>query len=127
MAKHTISEAARITGKSRSTLHRHIKSGKLSKGLDKEGMPVIDTSELHRVYGSLFHRDSSATPHVEQIDTPPDHAVMMAELDALRRENDNLRHERDRWAIQAESLTKLITHQAPTQRASWFSRLFRGK
>lgn len=124
MAKHTISEASRITGKSRSTLHRHIKSGKLSKSLDESGAPIIDTSELQRVYGVLSHRDSSDTPTLAHHDTPPNNTEMKAEMDALRRENDNLRQERDRWASQAESLTRLITHQDATHRASWFSRLF---
>lgn len=53
MAKISISEASRLTGKNRSTLHRHIKSGKLSKFLDEDGNPTIDTSELARVYPSF--------------------------------------------------------------------------
>lgn len=53
MAKISISEAARLTGKNRSTLHRHIKIGKLSKDFDSDGSPVLDTSELSRVYPSF--------------------------------------------------------------------------
>lgn len=53
MAKISISEAARLSGKNRSTLHRHIKSGKLSKYLDDDNNPLIDTSELARVYSSF--------------------------------------------------------------------------
>ena len=53
MAKISISEASRLTGKNRSTLHRHIKSGKLSKFLDDDNNPTIDTSELARVYPSF--------------------------------------------------------------------------
>ena len=52
MAKISISEASRLTGKNRSTLHRHIKSGKLSKIMDGD-TPVVDTSELVRVYPSF--------------------------------------------------------------------------
>lgn len=53
MAIVTISEAARLTGKSRQTLHRHIMTGKLSKcNTDKDGIG-IDTSELLRVYGNI--------------------------------------------------------------------------
>lgn len=52
MAKISISEASRLTGKNRSTLHRHIKSGKLSKIMDGD-TPVLDTSELVRVYPSF--------------------------------------------------------------------------
>ena len=53
MAKISISEAARLTGKNRSTLHRHIKLGKLSKHLDDDNNPLLDTSELSRVYHSF--------------------------------------------------------------------------
>ena len=53
MAKISISEAARLTGKNRSTLHRHIKTGKISKEFDDESNPVLDTSELARVYPSF--------------------------------------------------------------------------
>lgn len=52
MAKISISEASRLTGKNRSTLHRHIKSGKLSMIMDGD-VPVLDTSELARVYSSF--------------------------------------------------------------------------
>lgn len=53
MAKISISEAAKLTGKNRSTLHRHIKSGKLSKHFDSNNNPLLDTSELSRVYESF--------------------------------------------------------------------------
>ncbi|SKC20875.1 hypothetical protein [Dyadobacter psychrophilus] len=53
MARISISEAARLTGKNRSTLHRHIKSGKLSKHLDDDNNPLLDTSELSRIYQSF--------------------------------------------------------------------------
>jgi len=50
MALVNISEAARLTGKNRRTIQRHITAGKLSKAADGEN---IDTSELLRVYGAL--------------------------------------------------------------------------
>lgn len=124
MAKHSISEASRITGKSRSTIHRHIKIGKISKEIASDGAPVIDTSELQRVYGSLDLRDSTSTPQAIQSDTPPDTPSLTAEVEALRRENEMLREDRDRWASQAESLTRLLTHQPP-QRVTWLGRLLR--
>lgn len=59
MAIVTISEAARLTGKSRQTLHRHIVIGKLSKCNTEANGIGIDTSELLRVYGSI--KDYSVT------------------------------------------------------------------
>ncbi len=49
--KHSISAAHRITGKSRTTIDKHIKSGKLSCEQDANGNKVIDASELLRFYG----------------------------------------------------------------------------
>lgn len=55
MTSVSISEAARLTGKTRDTLHRHIKTGKLSALSDsnRQGARLIDVSELIRVYGPL--------------------------------------------------------------------------
>lgn len=49
--KYRISQAHRITGKSRTTLAAHIDAGKLSSETDRHGNRVIDASELIRVYG----------------------------------------------------------------------------
>lgn len=49
----SISEAARLTGKSRRTLHRHIDAGRISRSHTQSGEQGIDISELIRVYGEL--------------------------------------------------------------------------
>lgn len=128
MAKHTISEAARLTGKARSTLHRHIKSGRLSKGEDDDGMPVIDTSELQRVYGPLQLQHSSGTVAITQYETPQtdsQNSSLQAEVEALRQEKverlefaleearqavEDARNERDDWKAQAQ---RLLSDQRP--------------
>lgn len=53
MAQLSISAAARAVGKDRGTIHRYIKTGKLSMSKDAAGNKVIETSELLRVFGSL--------------------------------------------------------------------------
>lgn len=125
MAKHSISEAARLTGKSRSTIHRHIKSGKLAKEPGAEGTPVIDTAELHRVYGDLSHSHTPTHVPERQPDTPSDRDLLQ-ELEALRRENDSLRADRDRWANHADSLTRLLADHRPSSgsRGGLLARLF---
>ena len=55
MAIVSISEAARITGKARSTIQSYIKTGKLSKTTDSHtGVLGVDTSELIRCFGQLI-------------------------------------------------------------------------
>jgi len=60
MAKVSISEAARLTGKSRTTLHRLIKTGELSTCAGVRNSRMIDISELIRVFGDI------STPVTEQ-------------------------------------------------------------
>lgn len=56
MAKVSISEAARLTGKSRTTLHRLIKTGELSTCYGERNARMVDVSELLRVFGTLEQR-----------------------------------------------------------------------
>ena len=53
MAKVSISEAARLTGKSRTTLHRLIKAGELSTCSGVRNAKMLDISELIRVFGDI--------------------------------------------------------------------------
>ena len=48
--KLSISEAARRAGVKRQVLYRKLQSGAISKEINEDGSPVIDLSELVRVY-----------------------------------------------------------------------------
>ena len=67
MAKINLSKAADVVGKDRTTIWRHVKSGKLSVERDRDGLPFVDTSELIRVYGEL---KVYATPKFEKKPQP---------------------------------------------------------
>lgn len=73
MAKVSISEAARLTGKSRTTLHRLIKTGELSTCHGARNARMVDVSELIRVFGSLEYRPSEQT--AAQVDGHSDTGV----------------------------------------------------
>jgi len=80
MAIVSISKAAKITGKARSTIQSYIRQGKLSKTTDPvsndEG---IDTSELIRVFGALKNTGDTPVQKKETIqDTSPNNT---AEID----------------------------------------------
>lgn len=70
MAKVSISEAARLTGKSRTTLHRLIKAGELSTCHGARNARMLDISELLRVFGAFEH--SPSVQDVEHVDEQPD-------------------------------------------------------
>jgi predicted RNase H-like nuclease (RuvC/YqgF family) len=59
MALVSVTEAAKLVGKSRKTLYAvYIKTGKLSCSLSENGEKRIDTSELFRVFGGFVKQDN---------------------------------------------------------------------
>jgi hypothetical protein len=85
MALVSISEAARLVGKSRRTLQRDIVAGKLSKC---DNGQKLDTSELLRVYGAFLPATNVA---VESATMSQDVADMRVRLAALEAENAALK------------------------------------
>lgn len=59
MALVSITEAAKLVRRNRSTIYRDIEKGRLSKTVTPDGETQIDTSELLRAYGSLHHNEES--------------------------------------------------------------------
>lgn len=127
---YTLGEAARATGKSKATISKAIKSGRISAHKDEGGTFHIEPSELHRVY--------PPTVSIEHKETPPntygradtgDAEVTIREAQArleaaYERIADkdavisDLREDRDRWRQQA---TALLADQRPK---GFFKRLF---
>lgn len=93
MAKVSVSEAARLYGKDRKTLYRHINKGRLSAGPVEDGVRLIDMSELIRVYGEPPASSATdATPPTKEAATPLSQALM-DEISVLRQEVQGLRNE----------------------------------
>lgn len=65
MAFVSITEAAKLVRRNRSTLYRDIERGRLSKTVTPEGETQIETSELLRTYGRLHANDAE---HGDSID-----------------------------------------------------------
>ena len=55
MANVTLSQAVKLTGKSKRTIQRYMASGKVSFRTNDKGHKEIDTAELVRVFGELSH------------------------------------------------------------------------
>ena len=90
MARHTVTEAAKLAGVSRRTIYRHIKAGKLSATVTDDDNTVIETSELLRVYGAL------SQPEPEQVYTrshenqPEYVTLLLAEMSQMRAQIETL-------------------------------------
>lgn len=67
--KYSLSEAAKATGKNKTTIQRAIKNGKISASKGDSGSYEIEPSELHRVFPPVAaqrdaqHRQSNDTQH----------------------------------------------------------------
>ena len=92
---YTLGEAAKATGKSKPTIQRAIKSGKISASKKEDGTYDIDPAELHRVY-PVKQSDGNVGGDMKQYVTPNNNGELQAELDAMRRELEQTNLERDR-------------------------------
>lgn len=118
MAKVNLTQGAKLAGISRSTLNRHLKEGKVSKGIDASGKPCVDTSELQRFYGGLSHgvprRDVQMTQRgtlSKNAENMTEIALLRAELTATKERLEETQKDRDEWKGQAKTLSLLLTDQ----------------
>lgn len=111
MSELSLSQAAKLTGKSKSTINRAIKTGKISATRHDDGSYSIDPAELSRAF-DLEPQDSA-----KRSDAEPDGTRLLERIEVLEamlsREREisaDLKEDRDRWRQQA---TALLTDQRP--------------
>ncbi len=130
--KYSISEASRIVGVTRKTLYKHIEKKPISVDKDENDRPIIDASELVRVYGDRcrFNNEEVSNKAGEGIQPStevsiPDAigaAVTQKELEMLKSQMsserntfeeqiDYLRTKLDEANSETKKLTALITDQ----------------
>ena len=100
MPELNLSQAARLYGKSRMTLHRHCRSGRVTSRVSDDGQRLIDLSELIRAYGEPLNSVTPDTPpeasqRYTPGDTHPDERddLLLRELQALREQVTQLQEE----------------------------------
>ncbi|WP_100269199.1 helix-turn-helix domain-containing protein [Epibacterium ulvae] len=120
---YTLGQAAKATGKSKTTIQRAIAKGRISATKDTSGAYQIDPSELHRVFAPT---SPETVPQPQQSNTtrPQDGTpVLQVKIDALeemlareREALDEIRTDRDAWKQQATSLLSA----PPQKRRRWW-------
>lgn len=131
-----ISEAARAVKRSRGTIRRYLKNGRLSGTADGTGNLKIDTSELFRVFGEL---KSSGTPCDTPMTVPFEHhdtvsvemlqeqlkAAQEREKSALERENRLIAMlEQEQQARRELEQRILALPEGKPKKPGFFARLF---
>ena len=114
---YTLGEAAKATGKSKSTISKAIKNGRISALKGSNGVYSIDPSELHRVYpitiqetGTLEQENIHKSP---EVDTTKENKIR--ELEILLKASEqrledrdeqlsDIKEDRDKWRQQATAL-----------------------
>ncbi|WGR61632.1 hypothetical protein E3U26_12700 (plasmid) [Paracoccus ferrooxidans] len=137
--KYSLSEAAKATGKNKTTIQRAIKSGKISASKGDGGSYEIDPSELHRVFPlTVAQRDAQhmQSNDTQQAKSPPEssHIDRVVELEkelAVTRERANgLEAQKDQMADTINDLRKrldssetrvtaLLADNSPKRRSWW--------
>ena len=113
--QHSVQEAAKLVGKDRKTIYRHIKNGRLSCGKDDNGNSAIETTELIRVYGAFknqlqthVRQKAGKSPHAE---TENAAALVLTELVGqmrqLREENKGLSRSLDELRKELDTIPRL--------------------
>ncbi len=115
----SMGEAARQAGVSKATIHRHIKSGKLSAARKDDGSYAIDPAELFRAYPAPKQPE---TVSVRQHETPTTPDETAREIVLLRERIEDLKQDRDAWRQQAE---RLLLNAPDSKRSGGFLGLFR--
>ena len=122
MTEISITEAMKLTGKSRPTLYRHIKSGKLSKTSNGG----IDTSELRRVYGEFetlnvtnenkvvtksIKTEKKSISQIEKDETEIQH--LKQQLEMLKSQLSKTEYQLERSQQKEDKLLQLIENRLP--------------
>jgi len=108
--KYSISAASRVTGKSRTTIAKHLKAGKLSCVDDGSGAKLIDASELLRVYGDACdfatEEEGTTTPEPSATNKTADNQTALQER--LDKEVAERERERQQLREQIEHLQESL-------------------
>lgn len=110
---YTLGEAAKATGKSKATISKAIKNGRISATKDETGTFRIDPAELHRVYAPTVSFEREETQGKPVANTANDSYIreLQARLEAAQERLADketviadLREDRDKWRHQATAL-----------------------
>ncbi len=114
---YTLGQAAKATGKQKSTILDSIRKGRISAAKDDFGRYQIDPAELHRVYppnASSVHAEREATATNTYKNTLLEEKIRFLEREVARFERleNDLRTDRDHWREEAQQVRRVLTDQS---------------
>lgn len=128
MPKHSVSEAARLAGVSRSHFYKkYIKTGLISVERDNDDKPVIDTAEIMRACNGELKGKDTDTAQIGQLHTYRIHnenTALQAEVKLLREQLEQAAGREKWYQDQLAATTRLLEHKAqpePPKKRRWWS------
>ena len=114
---YTLGEAAKATGKSKSTISKALKNGRISALKGSNGTYRIDPSELHRVYPITIQETGvikqEGTPKSSEVNIKNENKIRELEillkaskqrLEDRGEQLSDIKEDRDKWRQQATAL-----------------------
>ncbi|EHT5181647.1 TPA: entry exclusion protein 1 [Escherichia coli] len=137
MAWHTLRDALKMTGRSRSQFYRDMRAGFVSYRISQDGRREFETSELIRAYGELKQNETPERHSAGQAENPHDQPTerILRELNELKQcltlmledkqaqDMDRKRQEAEREQLQNEIAQLRQALELEKKRGFW-SRLF---
>ena len=112
---YSLAEAAEEVGKSKMTIQRAIKKGRLSAGRDENGAYQIDAAELHRVYPAKPEKPKS--PKAGQGASAAEAPILKREIEIRDERISQLEAERRREREQLETTIEDLRSRLDTESA----------
>jgi hypothetical protein len=127
MAKVGTQRAAELTGRSKSTVQRAMKNGKLSYEVDANGRRIVDVAELDRAFGLMPQETEKTSSDAVEVELEKARQMLEAErlkmriklleeqLELNQVQIEDLKGQRDQWQKQAQQV--LLTSQYSQKQA----------
>jgi hypothetical protein len=129
---YTLGQAARVSGKSKATIHRAVKSGRLSGARSATGGWLIDPAELARVYPPAVSGNGpgdGVRDSTQPLANGPDRLGERGEAALLREriaeQTETIRDLRSRLDAAAELQRTTLALLTDQRRRPWWRRWFR--
>lgn len=132
MAAIGLAAAARLTGRNPSTIHRAMKTGRLSYAKDAAGERRVEVAELERVFGIKFPAGNGAmdAPDAfasERNDThgPESERIIAAQRETIAQQDATIRHLRTLLEGEVDERRRMLALLTGPSRVRWWRRWFR--
>jgi len=122
---YTLGEAAKRVGKSKATISKALKTGKISAVKGENGAFQIEAVELHRVYPAVSYKQEEAVQGEQGLPQEKSNELieLRVKLQAAQEQIQDLNEDRELWRKQATNLLS-YSSENKAQKSGFFSRLF---